>query len=387
MGDRLRVLTIIHGFYPLRGGAETVALEIASRLARGGVDPVVLTAGFEGLPREEKIEGVRVLRTWSPRGRALGPSGPGGMIAFTLAALRPALRLAEQADVVHAHFTIPAGLVALFLHRTRKIPYVVTLHGSDVPGYNEARPFSELYKITRPLARAVWRAAGRVVAVTASLGEWAREIEPAAPIEVIPNGVDTRRFSSSPEGTREVGRILLVGRLIPLKGHAVFLRAMARVRKRWSGPLSVEVVGAGPELERLRHEARSLGLLDIVEIAGFVPFEELPSRYERAALFVMPSLSEALPLAVLEAMAAGLPVVASRVGGIPEALAGVDALLVPPGDEVALAEAIIAVLSDPGRARNMARECRTKALTLDWDRITSRYLCAYEELVSPRRGE
>jgi glycosyltransferase involved in cell wall biosynthesis len=381
MGDRLRVLTIIHGFHPLRGGAETAALEIATRLASAGVKQTVLTAGFKGLPREEILGGVRVHRALS-FSRSLGPAGPGGMLVFALAALPLTAALARQSEIVHAHFTIPAGLVALFLRRTRGLPYVVTLHGSDVPGYNARRPFARLYGATRPIVRAVWRGAGRVVAVTDPLARCVRDLEATSPIEVIPNGVDTRRFAPSPEKNREQGRILLVGRLIPLKGHAVFVRALALVRKRWRGPLSVEIVGAGPELDSLRREAAALGLLDVVEISGFVPFEELPFRYSRASLFVMPSLNDAAPLALLEAMASGLPLVASGVGGIPELLSGCDAELVPPGDEEALAAAILRVLSNPERGIAMGRQGRTRAREFDWDAIAGRYKDLYERILS-----
>jgi glycosyltransferase involved in cell wall biosynthesis len=377
----MKVLAIIHGFHPLRGGAETAALEIASRARREGVETIVLTARMGSSPPEEEVRGVRVIRTrLLPRG--LGPAGPGAMLAFAASALRRGHHFADEVDLVHAHFTLPAGLIALALLRTRGRPYLVTLPGSDVPGYSE-RPFSRLYSLTTPLVRRVWRGASRVVAVSEDLRRCALRIDPTARIEIIPSGVDTARHASADGVGREPGRILLVGRLIPLKGQAVFLRALARVQERYRGPLFAEIVGAGPDLEHLRSEAARLGLSPVVSIPGFVSDDALAAQFARASLFVMPSLNDAGPLAVLEAMAAGLPVVASRVGGIPEALAGVDALLVPPGDEVALAEAIIAVLSDPGRARNMARECRTKALTLDWDRITSRYVSVYEELVPP----
>jgi glycosyltransferase involved in cell wall biosynthesis len=383
MTEPLRVLTVIHGFHPLRGGAETAALEIASRVASAGGVPVVLTAGSGRSRREERIRGVRVVRAPIPA-RPPGPAGPGSMLAFATSALPAAWRLAEDADIVHAHFTIPAGLLALLLHRFKGRPYVVTLPGSDVPGYSD-RPYSRLYALTRPLVRTVWRGAAQVVAVSEDLKESMLRVDPHASVEVIPSGVDGKRFAPPPERERKAGHILLVGRLMRLKGQSVFLRALARVRKRWDGPLSAQIVGGGEDLENLRGVSSELGLVDIVEIPGFVPDAVLPGRYAQAALFVMPSLNDAAPLAILEAMASGLPVVASAVGGIPEALPGGGALLVPPGDEEALAGAILQLLADPARAAGMGQENRAAAARYDWDVIAERYRCLYARVVAGER--
>ncbi len=383
MTEPLRVLTVIHGFHPLRGGAETAALEIASRVAAAGGLPVVLTAGPGRAAREERIRGVRVVRAPIPARRP-GPAGPGSMLAFAASALPAAWRLADASDIVHAHFTIPAGLLALLLRRSKKRPYVVTLPGSDVPGYSD-RPYSRLYGLTRPLVRAVWRGAGQIVAVSEDLKRSVLRVDPRASVEVIPSGVDTNRFAPPPEGERRAGHILLVGRLMRLKGQSVFLRALTRVRKRWDGPLSAQIVGGGEDLENLRDASSRLGLSDIVEVPGFVPDAGLPGRYARAALFVMPSLNDAAPLAILEAMASGLPVVASAVGGIPEALPGGGALLVPPGDEEALAGAILRLLADPARAAAMGRENRAAAARYDWDLIAGRYGRLYARVVAGER--
>lgn len=381
----MKVLTLIHGFHPVTGGAETAALEVASRAAAAGIEVVVVTAGAKGLPRRESIAGVPVFRSPMPP-RSLGPMDPGAMLLFALGAVPMVHRLAREADVLHAHFTIPAGLMAWALSCLRRRPYLVTLHGSDVPGYHHERPHAGLYALTRPLARRVWRGADRVVAVSEELRQFVAAMEGSLPIEVVPNGVDTHRFAPPPDEAREPGRILLVGRLIRLKGHSVFLRALARVHRCWDGPLRAEIIGDGPELEDLRREAAALGVSDRVDFLGFVPHESLPALYARVSLFVMPSLGEALPMAILEAMASGLPVVASRVGGIPDVLPESGALYVPPGDEEALARAILAVLSEPGKARAMGRENRERAAGFHWDVIAMRYVRMYEEIRERARG-
>jgi glycosyltransferase involved in cell wall biosynthesis len=170
--------------------------------------------------------------------------------------------------------------------------------------------------------------------------------------------------------------------LIGLKGQAVFLRSLGRVRKRWGGPLSVEIIGGGPDQERLRELASELGVSDVVHIHGFVPDEELIAQYARASLFVLPSVNDAAPLAILEAMASGLPVVASAVGGIPEVLAGNEKALFPAGDESALAEAIVRMISDPSLSDSTGKRNRERAMAFDWDTIARRYLDLYREVAA-----
>ena len=327
---------------------------------------------------------MRVVRALVPP-RPAGPAGPGALLAFAASALPNALGLAREVDVVHAHFTLPAGLIAWVLRSARGRPFLVTLPGSDVPGYS-ARPFSRLYSMSTPLVRAIWRRAARVVAVSDDLRQAAFRLEPTARFDVIPSGVDTRRFAPPAGVRREPGRILLVGRLIGLKGQAVFLRSLARVRKRWGGPLSVEIVGGGPDQEQLRGLASELGVSDVVHIHGFVPDEELTAHYARASLFVLPSVNDAAPLAILEAMASGLPVVASAVGGIPEVLAGNEKVLFPAGDESALAEAIVRMISDPSLSDSIGMRNRERALAFDWDRIARRYLDLYREVAAQAKS-
>lgn len=375
----MRILTIVHGFHPLRGGAETAALEIAVRTAGAGAVQTVLTAGLACAPGEETVRGVRILRApMPPRGK--GPTGPGAMLAFVLSGLPTALRLGAEQDIVHAHFGIPAGLLARIIRRRSGTPYLVTLPGSDVPGYND-RPYSNLYKLSKPVLRSVWRHAARLAAVSEDLRAAALHIEPGVSIDVIPSGVDVKRFERTRGMERQAGRILVVGRLIPLKGHNVFLDALARVKASWSGPLTADILGQGPELENLRRKAAAAGLSNIVNVPGFVSDEELRKAYATASLFVMSSINDAAPLTVLEAMASGLPIVATAVGGVPESLSDRGAVFVKAGDAEAMAGAIHELLGDAGKAEAMGRENRTVVERFDWDIIAGRYLGLYEEIV------
>jgi glycosyltransferase involved in cell wall biosynthesis len=207
-------------------------------------------------------------------------------------------------------------------------------------------------------------------------------------VEVVPNGIPFRngdRSSLRNELGLSANDLLLVavGNLYPVKGHAVLLRALGGLLR--SGeianvPWRLAIAGRGEEEEGLRALAREEGIADRVTLLGFR--RDVPDILAAADIFVMPSLSEGLPLALVEAMAAGLPVVVSDVGGVPEvAVAGREAILVPPGEPALLAEGLARLLRDPSARVTMGRAARERALR---DFSVSTMCEAYERLY---RGE
>ncbi|HWQ22496.1 MAG TPA: glycosyltransferase family 4 protein [Gaiellaceae bacterium] len=192
--------------------------------------------------------------------------------------------------------------------------------------------------------------------------------------EIVHYGIAARDTFSPYVGAEP--RLLCIGRLIPIKGHLVLLRALARARARVPG-VTLDVAGRGPLGPALKAYARELGLREAVRFLGFVsPVEE---AIERAAIVVVPSLGEGFGMVALEAMERGRPVIASAVGGLPEIVAdGETGLVVPPGDAEALADAIVALAGDLGRAAAMGRAGRARALAeftpeLCADRIEALY--------------
>jgi glycosyltransferase involved in cell wall biosynthesis len=259
------------------------------------------------------------------------------------------------------------------------VAHVITMHGS--------RYYAN--RLRRRLAlRAGVTLGGRIVAVSHALArQLGRDLWlPASQITTIPNGV--RRVSLAPSTLRAELKlapadrlVLTVGNLYPVKGHRYAVEALALLKERHP-ELHLAVAGRGETADALRTQARELGVAHRFHLLGLRA--DIPNLLAAADVFVLPSLSEGLPLALLEAMFSGRPIVASDVGEIRSVLAeGEAGVLVPPGEASALAAALATLLEAPAHARELAsRASRRAALEYDLARMAARYGALYNELVS-----
>jgi len=220
------------------------------------------------------------------------------------------------------------------------------------------------------------RRADRIVATSAVVARSlaARGI-PAERIGVVEPGTDPAPGHATRTPTGDVVRILAVGAVTRVKGHATLVRALARLADL---PWRLRIIGstrAEPETVRaLRSDVARAGLGRRVRLDGERPHERVLAAYRTADLFVQPSRFESYGMALAEALAHGLPLVATRVGGIPATPAGAAALLVPPGDEAALADALRGVIGDAARRRELAEAARRHASELPtWDEAVRRF--------------
>lgn len=247
-------------------------------------------------------------------------------------------------DVVLGCWAYPDGWAAVRLAREAGLPVVIKVHGSDVLGLKGQRRLS---------AADALRAADAVVAVSSHLSAAVLRLGvDGKRVEVVYNGVDAKLFAPGDrkDARRRLGLdldkqlLLSVGNLVPGKGLEILIRACERLA-RGGGDFNCLIVGDGPTKGALNARIRTAGLTDRVRLVGPRPLEQLPDWYRAADLFALPSFSEGVPNVLLEAKACGCPLVATRVGGIPEIAP--QACLVGAGDAVELAERIAAVLADP----------------------------------------
>ncbi|PKV44125.1 phenylacetate-CoA ligase [Janthinobacterium sp. 61] len=205
---------------------------------------------------------------------------------------------------------------------------------------------------------------------------------------IVPNVVDLQRFTPAPPRTRAEDPCFLVARhLEQLYDNASAVRAFALVRLAFPRARLV-LAGGGPQRAALACLARSLGVLDSVRFAGPVDNAAMPALYQASDIVLNPSLADNMPISVLEALACGVPVVSTNVGGIPSLLQdGVTALLVPPGDPAAMAQAIVALLRDPRRAQALADAGLAHAATFGWSGIAPCLAAHYRRIrAAPRPG-
>jgi len=331
------------------GGAENVVLQLAEELRNRGHRIVVVVPGDRAGWLNDQLKAKDFNWEAYDLRRVIDFGLPGRMAEM--------LR-AHRVDVVHSHeFT--ASIYGTAATRKLRLPHVITMHGAP--------------KMTRRFRRRValrwaFRHSHATVAVSAETKRHLDEVLglPPTRVQVVLNGIPQRR------GDRDRVRgelalaehdllLLTVGSLIPRKGHAVLLDALARLdevgdRRPWR----LAVAGVGEERARLDRLVSSLGIEERVQFLG--PRNDVPDLLAAADVFVMPSLWEGLPLAILEAMFARRPIVASRTSGIPEAIVhDRNGLLTPPGDVESLAAALRTIMGDPGLRERLAANARKDA--------------------------
>jgi glycosyltransferase involved in cell wall biosynthesis len=293
----------------------------------------------------------------------------------------------ERVDVLHAHLFEPAtvGLSAAALARTPL--RVLTRHYSD---YHTR--IGRNVHVT--IDRVCTRLSHRVVAVSQHTADHllSREAAPACKIRVVLNGIDFDRVQPSgpnararvraTEGLGDMPALLIAARLHPEKGYEYLLDAMPILRSKITRPFILLVAGGGALEPYYRERVRQLGCQDLVRFLGFR--RDLPDLMVASDLVVLPSVAEAFGLVLAEALYLGVPVVASRVGGIPEIVDdGVDGLLVPPADSSALAAALADLLLDPARRARLAGEGRGKVLRrFRFEDMVRAYEALYDEALA-----
>ncbi|MBV8097626.1 MAG: glycosyltransferase family 4 protein [Verrucomicrobia bacterium] len=340
----MRFLFINYEYPPIGGGSATACQQIARTFAQRGHRVVVLTAGIGSLHGTVADDAVTVVRIRALR-KSPHQSGIIEMASYVLLASWRAVRLARahQIDSTLAFFSVPGGIVARWLSLWTRIPYVVSLRGGDVPG---TEPHLQIfYRVLQPLRRDILRHARAVCAPSKGLKALSEKSDPI-PVQVVPNGTDTDLFRPQPERHAKVPTLLSVGRLHAQKNVGYFLDLVAEIKSKTE--VRALIIGDGPERPGLEATAVSLGITDCVQFTGWLPRENVREAYQSATFLVHASNYEGMSNVILEALASGLPVVASQIPGNTELIEdGVNGFLFDPaGDPAQLANRISRLFQD-----------------------------------------
>jgi len=401
----MRVLVLTSSFPRFRGDSAGIFVyHLGTALERLGVDLEVLAPHHPGSERHETWGRIRISRFpyFYPlklqrlcygagilKNMKESPMALMQLPSFVLAELSYAFRIAQKRkfDLVHAHWSIPQGLTAFFLSRLYKIPYVLSVHGSDVYGLRSPA--------LRLLNKAVVHQADGCVANSNATATMASNVSGRRDISVIPMGVDVDLFKSVRSGTNghtENGpNILYAGRLIDVKGVQYLIEALPRVLKMHPSA-KLLIVGSGPLRSSLAELSERLHLQDQVKFIHDVPQEELVRYYSMADVFVLPSVvtdtgeTEGLGVVLLEAMACGVPVIGSAIGGISDIIEDQETgLLVRQKTPVDLAEKINRVLADKELRQRLSKRGHDFVKErFSWPLIAKRYLGLFRSVLEEK---
>jgi glycosyltransferase involved in cell wall biosynthesis len=259
------------------------------------------------------------------------------------------------------------------LRRLAGLPYLVRVCGPDIPGFE--RRYGALYPFITPAIRRIWRRAEVVIAKCQGEADMIQAVDRQVGIELVPNGVDINRFQpGAPIPDDGPLRLLCVGRLIERKGQRHLIQAVKRLLDD-GVDVTLELVGTGDAQPAYEALVRELGLRNHVRFSGYVPREDMADIYARAHVFVLPSYNEGMSVATLEAMASGMPVVVSRVGGTEELVReGVNGFTFERGDVAGLSYHIGRLARSRHLARQMAVSSRGIAMGFSWATTADRLL-------------
>jgi len=369
------------------GGVERVVYEISKALVEAGDRVSVVTLNTRNATEYESIEGISVYRA-----HALGLTNVAGMQStVSLNSISLALDVCHKfkPDILHAHnIFFSTTAVSTLLRTILRIPLVLTLHlgAFDMLGRKE-RLLASSYE--RLVGRWEANVADRVTAVSMAVqahGAGALGIS-LQDISLIPNGVDSGRFSP-PQDFREPKHgpaklsVAFVGRMIENKGIEYLVKAAPKVLTRFNARFVV--VGNGPMYDQVQRLTRSLGVANSFEFLGEV--DHVEDILRSCDMLVRPSLTDGMPLGVLEAMSCGIPVIATSVAGTPELVRDRGTgLLIPPRDSEALARAIVELAQNPSLARELAWNARLFVERCkDWRDIAALYRNVYVNLLDRR---
>lgn len=367
----MKIAIVTHMFPPDNvGGIEIASQDIANLLAQKGNDVYVVTSGKRNL-MEKPNQNVIVYRC-SNSGLNLFDSSVFWLKAFfALTKIKP--------DIVHCQ-AIPMGVPAFLFKQLYRKPYIVWCHGFDV--YNP-------WKFKKIISRAVLNSADAVIALTNHMREMLQK-SCNKDIAIIPNSLNVKKFESASKnlnqeelGIEKEDRIILfVGTLNPVKGLQYLVEAFKTISRKIP-KAKLLLVGDGPERRNLENMVKKNGLEDKVSLIGRVENDEVPKYMTIADVFVLPSLSESFGIVNLEAMACGLPIVATRVDGIPEVVNDPEnGFLVEPMNSGQIAAKVILLLENDALREKMGKTNREKAKEYGLEKIIGKIEKIYSEVLA-----
>lgn len=395
---RKRIVVVASTFPRWEGDHEPPFVYELSKRLQEEFEILVLAPHASGAKRQDEMAGLKIYRFQYFFNRLQTLAYNGGILAnlkknklnyllipfFVLFEFISLARLLRQVpvDVIHAHWLIPQGLIAIAACAVSpgNPSILCTSHGGDL--------FALRGSLLTWIKRQIIRRVDKMTVVSHAMAQYASEIAGRNDLEVISMGVDLQhRFTPSPIPSRNQNQILFVGRLVEKKGVEYLISAIELVQKKRPG-VTLQIAGDGPEKARLQRLAADLGIEKYIEFLGTVNNSDLKEMYRRAAIFVCPSITaqngdqEGLGLVLVEALGCECPVIASDLPAIRDVVIdGVTGLICKEKNSKDIASKILQLLDNPEYGKVMAQAARQHVLkNFDWTNVCQRYHKLIDEM-------
>lgn len=390
----MKIVILNYEYPPVGGGGGEVSKYLAEEYAAKKHEVTVITSHWGNLPKQEVLKNVKIVRHFAFR-KGKDRSNIVRMILYFFSSIVPVIKHTKrlQPDVVHVHFAVPCGPMGYMLNRILGIPYLITLHGGNVPSaaaymsHNAVRVF----KVIKPLLKPILKRASRVVPVSKGLLEMAQKDFPyLATLTYLPNGVDIAQFHPAREahqGEKHLVRLVFAGRFQEQKNLPSLIKALHRVAEDTAMPeWEMLLFGDGPDRQLIESMIDKYTMHNRILLKGWVNRDELAEHLRNADVFILPSKVEGMPIAALQAMASGLPLIGSDVVGINEVVIdGRCGVLVPSGNVETLKDAICDLIRSPAKREAMSIEARKHVEEhYAWEPIADSYLNLFKSIIKKR---
>ena len=378
----MRLLIVSYEYPPIGGGGGVMVRTLARELAKH-VNVTVLTTRRVGLSVTDNDGGVEVVRVpvWGRHDDAIASLS--SLVTFCPSSLWRGSRLASRPfDVVHSSFAVPSGPTGVFLARRWGVPHILTVHGGDI--FDPSRRISpHRVPILRNVVRGVIRRSDRIVALSSEIERRTREIYGAAQVTKIPPGVQEPAPAETTQADHGLvpGEVILVtaSRLVVRKGIDALIDVLHQLRNL---QLQLVIIGSGPLRGTLEAQANTLGLNGRIRFTGHVSDEEKWRLFQAADIYVSTTHHEGFGIAFLEAMRAGLPVVAYDSGGQRDLLRPGESVLVPHDDRDEFARCLARVATATEERQRLSAAARSRAREYTVARFATSYLDLYRQCAS-----
>lgn len=363
----VRVLMLNYEYPPLGGGTAVANEYLLKELAKQPNLKLDLVTSSADIYRQERFsKNINIYRlNIGKKNQNLHHQSMLNLIKYFIKSTFWVLKHKNNYDLIHAFSGLPGGVTAWLSGK----PYLISLRGTEVPGYE--KHFQRISTLLKPITKLTWQKAKIIDANSQYLKNLALKFLPGLKIKVINNGVDSRIFYPAKRWPLQPV-IFCSSRMGERKGVKYLIQAMPQVLAKFPKAKLI-LVGEGSEKDKIKQLVKSLKINSSVIFKGRLNHQQLAKVYRNSRLFVLPSLSESFSNALLEAIASGLPIVATDIGGNPELINSNNGILIPPANSQNLAGAIIKALTKAWQKIVVDKK-------FSWRRTANEYLKLYQKI-------